>query len=176
MTGSVSYKGKGDSMHRRYGCAAFYVCLFVLAAAAGNEDKKTVLTFLDTLNNGRELRFGAADTVEKFARIAPAETGLAEAGDAPADVNAAERREAGVVPSRFVVQVLAATSQQQVKLEKRNVAAKIKLPLSISYDAPYYKLYIGDCRDRAEAENVLAQVKKSGYNDAWIVRLSAAKQ
>ena len=155
---------------------ALTVISFFYAASAGNEDRKPPLTFLDTLNSGKELIIANPDSARPSSGTKPADVAH-EAGDQfDGDNTPVEQREAGVVPSRFMVQVLASTSQQQVKQEKRKLAAKIKLPFSISYEAPYYKLFAGNAPQREEAENVLAQIKKLGYNDAWIVRTAATKR
>jgi hypothetical protein len=152
------------------------VISFFYAASVGSEDQKASRTFLDTLNSGKELIIANPDSARPSSGTKPAAVGN-EAGDQiDGDNTLGEQREAGVVPSRFMVQVIASTSQQQVKQEKRNLAAKIKLPLSISYEAPYYKLFAGNAPQREEAENVLAQIKKLGYNDAWIVRTAATKR
>jgi hypothetical protein len=155
---------------------ALTVISFVSAISAGSEDQKAPLTFLDSLNSGKELIVAIPDSARQSATLMPVSTGSGAEDQFDGGNAAMEQREAGVVPSRFMVQVLASTSQQQVTLEKRNLAAKIKLPLSISYEAPYYKLLAGNVSQRDEAENILAQIKKLGYNDAWIVRTAATKR
>lgn len=138
-------------------------------------EKKTALTYLDTLNKGRELSISTAD----FAP--PPQSPAIKTGEAPADTAAAEirpvlKKEAGVVVSRFRIQVLASTQQEQVKREKAVLASRIDIPVSISFESPYYKLFAGDFAQRSEAENYLAQVKKIGYNDAWISRTASAQK
>jgi hypothetical protein len=155
---------------------ALTVISFFYAAFAGSEDQKASRTFLDTLNSGKELIIANPDSAQPSSAAKPAAIGNDAGDQIDGDNTPGEQREAGVVPSRFMVQVLASTSLQQVKQEKRKLAAKIKLPLSISYEAPYYKLFAGNAPQRDEAENVLAQIKKLGYNDAWIVRTAATKR
>jgi hypothetical protein len=88
----------------------------------------------------------------------------------------APRQEAGVVPSRFKIQILAGPNEQQVKKEKNNLAPKIDLPLSVSFEAPYYKLFAGNFSQHSEAESWCAQLKDMGYNDAWIVRTATTQK
>ncbi|MGA2507400.1 MAG: SPOR domain-containing protein [Chitinispirillaceae bacterium] len=145
-------------------------------------------TFLDTLNKGREVSITAADIGAQSAPVpAPAPAIVPVPAPAAAPDTFAGRpsgepkREAGVVPSRFRVQILASTQEQQVREEKNNVAAKIKLadidlPVTVVFEAPYYKLLAGDFAQRSEAENCCAQLKKIGYNDAWIVRTASPQR
>jgi hypothetical protein len=163
-------------MQRHIFYKALYSFFCIIFMVEGGNYTTPAITFLDTLNRGKELRFSAADSVSQSIETPPPVSISENDDNGATEVNSEVQREAGIVPSRFMVQVLAATSQQQVKVEKRNIAAKVKLPVSISYDVPYYKLYVGDFAVRADAENVLAQVKKLGYNDAWIVRVSTTNR
>jgi hypothetical protein len=167
---------KGIGMKPQTVVVALYVLSFFGVASAGDEDRKTPFTFLDTLNRGRELMIVHPDSFRQSvtAKAAASEYGgvsQTEGGELMLDT-----REAGVVPSRYMVQVLASTSQVQVKQEKKKLAAKIKLPLFISFESPYYKLLAGNASQRGEAENILAQIKQLGYNDAWIVRTALTKR
>ena len=135
----------------------------VLLAA---DNKPPSLTFLDTLNKGRELAITGADY--------PPPPGVNSADTAAGKKEI--KREAGVVPSRFRIQILASSHEYQVKQEKNRLAAKTKLPLIISFESPYYKLLAGDFVQRSEAENYLAQIKQLGYNDAWIVRTAEVQR
>jgi hypothetical protein len=152
------------------------VISFFYAVSAGDEERKAPITFLDSLNSGKELIIASPATARESATTKPESAGSLTDDQIDNENAILEQREAGVVPSRFMVQVLASTSQQQIAQEKRNLAAKIKLPISVLYEAPYYKLLAGNVPQRDEAENVLAQIKKLGYNDAWIVRTAATKR
>jgi hypothetical protein len=158
-------------------------CLTVLvsffALYAGEQEKKPVTTFLDTLNNGREVSLTGADFSAPSVAQKPAVQGNAaqQAADTLSGaITAGPKHEAGVVPSRFKIQILAGTQEQQVKKEKNVLAAKISLPVSVSFEAPYYKLFAGDFAQRIEAETWCAQLKNLGYNDVWIVRTAAAQK
>lgn len=152
----------------------FTVAVFFIGFA-GDQENKPVMTFLDTLNKGREVSLTDADFP---AQSVPAPVPQAVVPDAsPVVVPTVPKQEAGVVPSRFKVQILAGTQEQQVKNEKNNLAAKATgLPLSISFDAPYYKLFAGDFSQRSEAETWCVRLKDMGYKDAWIVRTASQKQ
>ena len=157
----------------------------VLALHAGEQEKKPMPTFLDTLNKGREMSLTGADFSAPPAAQTPATQAAAVQGNAAqqaadtfsAAIMLGPKQEAGVVPSRFKIQILAGTQEQQVKKEKNNLAVKaVGLPLSVSFEAPYYKLFAGDFAQRSEAETWCAQLKTMGYNDAWIVRTAASQK
>jgi hypothetical protein len=139
-------------------------------------------TFLDTINKGREVGITNADYVPQAQIPAPPTVAAASVSvKTPAETTATvvkiePKVEAGVVPSRFKIQILASTIQDQVKKEKNTLATKSELPLVISFEAPYYKLYAGDFTQRSDAESNLAQIKALGYKDAWIVRTAAQKK
>ena len=40
----------------------------------------------------------------------------------------------------------------------------------MKYDAPYYKVRIGDCLTRREADLLREKAVRHGYRDAWVVR------
>jgi septal ring-binding cell division protein DamX len=150
----------------------------VLALRAGGDEKKPVLTFLDTLNKGREVSVAAADVASRTAPAMVTAPPQAPAADLPA---AEPKREEGVVASRFKIQICASTQEQQVRQEKNNLTEKIKLaqielPVTVAFETPYYKLFAGDFAQRSEAENSCAQLKKIGYNDAWIVRTATPQR
>jgi hypothetical protein len=47
---------------------------------------------------------------------------------------------------------------------------RVKYPIYLVFNAPYYKLMIGDFIKRADADIILTRLKEMGYNDAWVVR------
>ena len=44
------------------------------------------------------------------------------------------------------------------------------MQIDLVYSAPYYKLRLGNFRDRADAESFKTELQSRGINDAWIVR------
>jgi hypothetical protein len=149
---------------------AFFFVLY-----AGEKETRSLPTFLDTLNKGREVSLADADFSQP---VIPAAASLAVITDTvPAVASTAPKQEAGVVPSRFKIQILAGTQEQQVRNEKSVLAAKVgDLPLTVSFESPYYKLFAGDFAQHSEAETWCAQLKDMGYKDAWIVRIASQKQ
>ncbi len=39
----------------------------------------------------------------------------------------------------------------------------------LEYDAPYYKVRVGDCRTEAEGQQLLEVAHRLGYRDAWLM-------
>lgn len=40
----------------------------------------------------------------------------------------------------------------------------------LEYDAPYYKVRVGDCQTELEGQRLLKIAQRLGYQDAWLVR------
>jgi hypothetical protein len=38
------------------------------------------------------------------------------------------------------------------------------------FNLPYYKIRIGNCATREEAERLLVRAQELGYRDAWVIR------
>jgi cell division septation protein DedD len=143
---------------------------------ADAKSKKVRLTILDTLNAGREVSIShdyeapkpppPVDTVKEEEVAQPV---------AEPEEDTVERK-AGVVLSYYEIQIIATRQKALARQEKKKLIAKTKLPVSISYEPPYYKVYVGRFLERSEAENQLKQIKNLGYNDAWIARIAAGKR
>jgi hypothetical protein len=122
-------------------------------------------TFLDTLNQGKEIALSAEDLPALEVRPQPAAAAVAAA--APSGTEPAAAAEQG--GPRFRIQILASSQIDMVRREKVRAEETIDLPVSMASDQSLFKLYVGDFRTRAEAEAVLPTVRGMGYNDAWIV-------
>ncbi len=47
---------------------------------------------------------------------------------------------------------------------------KIDEDVYIQYEVPYYKIRVGNCVDRKQAEELQLKLVKLGYASAWIIR------
>lgn len=112
-------------------------------------------TYLDTLNRGREVAL-AKD--EFPSEAAPVQTGE---GHSPA----AEQQ----VPA-YQVQCLASSQIDMVRAEKKTLDSRAGYPVQITFDHPFYKLLVGSFAQRKQAEKALVELKRLGYEDAWIVK------
>ncbi|MDR0306995.1 MAG: SPOR domain-containing protein [Chitinispirillales bacterium] len=115
---------------------------------------KSTLTFLDTLNRGKEVSLSADDL--------PALNVAVKAVQQEKNVEVNE--------PRFRIQILASGQIDVVRQEKKSVETATGLPAFMSSEQSLFKLYVGEFQTRAEAEAVLPDIKKKGYRDAWIVR------
>jgi len=111
-------------------------------------------TFLDTLNQGKEIALAAED-------IPALEL---SGGSAPAPQSG---------EMRFRVQILASSQIDMVRREKVSAEAAISHPVFMASEQSLYKLYVGDFKTKAEAEAILPEVKSKGYQDAWVVSTKA---
>ncbi|MCX7725825.1 MAG: SPOR domain-containing protein [Chitinispirillaceae bacterium] len=126
------------------------------------EERGLVLTYLDTLNQGKELVLTDNDFDKGSEGIfSPSESGSTATL---------------VAEKRFRIQVLASNRIETVREAKKELEKKISEQISIGYEAPYYKLYVGSFSKKADAKTLLMKLKNMGYNDAWIVAISSGAE
>ncbi len=104
-------------------------------------------TFFDTLNRGHELALTAQDFM-------------------PAAQPAANQ-ESGAV---FQVQFFAATQRDVAEREKSRIEETLDVPVTMVFEAPYYKLRAGRFSTRAQAEEFKQKMFEIGHRNAWIVQ------
>ena len=121
-------------------------------------ERKTVegsWTFLDTLNKGREIALSDND----LKPILPESTAIAgDKGGKGSDVDG------------FRIQCFASSQIDRIRSEQKMLETKVKYPVYVIFNAPYYKLLVGDFVNRPEADAALAKLKEIGYGDAWVAR------
>lgn len=83
-------------------------------------------------------------------------------------VSAVHPPEAQVV-SGFRVQVFATGNQETAEAVREAARQKLGLPAYVEIVDGLYKVRIGDCSGREQAEAMLQRCKEAGYGDAWIV-------
>ena len=72
----------------------------------------------------------------------------------------------------YQAQLFNSTVYSESFLERRIAEEIFDEPVFLDYEAPYFKVRLGEFREKREAENYLRQiVKRSGYNDAWVLRV-----
>lgn len=116
-------------------------------------------TFLDTLNRGREIDLSEPEP-------APQESPALQSGMVSASSTES--------PLSYKIQLFASSQIETVREQKREMEARINLPFTINFEAPYYKLWAGNFAQRSEAEIQLKKIQKLGYADAWIVSAKSA--
>ncbi len=118
-----------------------------------SESSDIKMTFLDTLNNGKELYLTDDDIVS----ISQPQQKTAPEGKI-------------VVPDGYRIQLMASSSEETVRIKKKSIEKELRVDVYIVFDKPYYKVYVGNYTTRRAAERMLKKVKQSGYSDAWIVK------
>jgi len=69
----------------------------------------------------------------------------------------------------FRVQVFAGQTQDVAEAARRTAQARLGMPAYVEFVDGLYKVRVGDCLTREDAESVLATCKAVFYKDAWIV-------
>jgi hypothetical protein len=116
--------------------------------------KKSNLTFIDTLNKGKEIVLSEND----FTPPPIAKTG-----------NSVTTTVQSESVAHFRIQVFASSQPDKLKEDKKKLEKQTTVPIAIVFEAPHYKLYAGNFLKRNDADTLLVKIKKLGYQDAWVV-------
>jgi hypothetical protein len=112
-------------------------------------------TYLDTLNKGKEVALSDND----LKPIMPESTAIL--GDKDGKGSGGEG---------FRIQCFASSQIDRIRSEQKQLETKVKYPIYVVFNAPYYKLLVGDFARRTDADAALAKLKEMGYGDAWVAR------
>ena len=69
----------------------------------------------------------------------------------------------------YRVQLLATGDEFQAREAKKNAIFRFQEGVYLVFEAPLYKLRIGDCQTRREADQLRENAVRNGFRDAWIV-------
>ena len=69
----------------------------------------------------------------------------------------------------YRVQLLATGDEVQAREVKKDAIFKLEEDVYLVFEAPLYKLRVGDCRTKREAEGLRDEAIRKGFRDAWIV-------
>jgi len=115
--------------------------------------------------NDEDIKFPEEKAVEPGERAA----------EQPGKITEAE--EQASVENRLVdgyrVQLFATKDIESATIAKKEAEfafSEDSVNVYIEFDSPYYKLRIGDCKTREEAERLREIARNKGYPSAWIVR------
>lgn len=114
---------------------------------------KSTSTFLDSLNEGREIVLQADD----FLR--PGQ------GEPTSEQDSGASSAAG-----FYVQFFATVQKDYAEKEKERIQSDLNVTVFMTYEDPYYKLRAGRFETREQAEAFKQQMTESGHRTVWIVR------
>ncbi len=128
----------------------------LIASMNDNKRVEGSWTFMDTLNKGKEIALSEND----LRPILPESTAIVDEKDGKGAV--------GV--DGFRVQCFASIQIDRVRSEQKQLESRVKYPVYVVFNAPYYKLLVGDFAKRGEADFALAKLKEIGFGDAWVAR------
>ena len=75
----------------------------------------------------------------------------------------------------YRVQICAVSDENRAKQVQRDAILKfIDHDVYLIYDTPYYKVRVGDCLTRYEADKLQQLAIEKGFDDAWVVRTNIA--
>ena len=68
----------------------------------------------------------------------------------------------------YRIQILASGNEAAARSVKESVEVSVGVPAYVELADGVYKVRVGDCPSRPEAEALLAKCRAAGYGDAWI--------
>lgn len=74
--------------------------------------------------------------------------------------------------SGYRVQLFATRNEAEAREAKKKAILKFEERVSLDFEAPYYKLRIGDCQDRKEAESLKDKAIRLGFRnpEPWVIK------
>jgi len=69
----------------------------------------------------------------------------------------------------YRVQLSATSDESQARELQRNAIFKFSADVYLTFEGSLYKVRVGDCRTREEAEELRDSAIRGGFRDAWIV-------
>ncbi|MDP6532955.1 MAG: SPOR domain-containing protein [Candidatus Marinimicrobia bacterium] len=70
----------------------------------------------------------------------------------------------------FRVQVFASSRKEKADSLKFHLDNIMQEPVFVTFEVPLYKVRVGNCITRKEAERLQARLNEIGYRNAWIIR------
>lgn len=73
----------------------------------------------------------------------------------------------------FRIQIIASETKEEATSAKMEIEQKLftqNIAVYLTKIDQWYKVRVGDCRDKKNAKKLLSKIKKMGYSDAFIVQ------
>ncbi|MCR4438847.1 MAG: SPOR domain-containing protein [bacterium] len=70
----------------------------------------------------------------------------------------------------YRVQIISTPFEEVAREVRKEAVLKFEEPVYMVFDAPYYKVRVGDCLSRFEAEELQQKAIEKGFGQAWVVR------
>jgi hypothetical protein len=115
-------------------------------------EKRIDLTFLDTLNRGKEAHLfdnNLNTLIEKKKEIPQGKK---------------------IIENGYRIQLAASSSEKSIQSEQESAEEELRIKTYVIFEKPYYKIFAGDFLTRKDAEKAISRIKKLGYPNAWIVK------
>jgi hypothetical protein len=74
------------------------------------------------------------------------------------------------VTKGYRVQIFLSDKLREAAQVLAEARGKFEEEVYLEYDAPYYKIRVGDCETEMEGQDLLKVALRLGYRDAWLVR------
>jgi len=103
-------------------------------------------------------------TVEQSTGLTPLELDKLLTG-----VDGRSQAEAALQPG-FRIQLVATRDEQEARQARMDALLNFSRRVYLIYDNPYYKLRLGDCLSRADADSLQQLAIEKGFVSAWVVR------
>ena len=75
-----------------------------------------------------------------------------------------------IIIEGYRVQILVTRNSHSADSIRAVLSDKIDEDVYITYEVPYYKIRVGNCVDRKQAEELKLKLVELGYASAWIIR------
>lgn len=75
----------------------------------------------------------------------------------------------GTAASGFRVQVLASTDAAAAETARADVEARLGLKAYVRFEAPYYKVRVGNCSTNDDCQRLQEQLRAAGFMTVWVV-------
>ncbi len=70
----------------------------------------------------------------------------------------------------YRVQICAVSDEMKAREIQKESILKFNEDIYLIYDSPYYKIRVGDCTTRYEADLLQKMAEEKGFIDAWVVK------
>jgi hypothetical protein len=77
---------------------------------------------------------------------------------------------AATIAEGYRVQLLSSRNPGIIDLNEEKLRLKYGHTVYLIYEAPFYKLRLGDFRDMESANSFCRQMHQDGYSEAWVVK------
>ncbi len=85
-------------------------------------------------------------------------------------VTAPDSAEAAAEVYGYRVQIAATIDEEMAREMRKEAILKFDEEVYWVYDRPYFKIRVGDCESRFEAEDLQTQAIDRGFLEAWVIR------